>query len=338
MVHGVMENDGRQKWEPLRPQLSPRDLDRYLGHLAQCYTFVSLDEAIEGLAGRAPMRPNSLVLTFDDGYRNNLSHALPILRKYGAPATIFVATGHVDRHEPFWFDRLDYALQHGLAEPRRFQVGSQVVQMSGRDRDDLAESYGRLRDLAKREMVDDERFHELMNSLSLELEMNGGTALADICDDDDWSAVATWEQIAKASGDGVIFGSHTVKHIRLSYVSHETVRAQMEQSKRAIEQHVDQPCRYLAYPNGDFNEAVVAIAREVGYAAAVTIQEGLNKRGDDLLSLRRINLSVGLSKLELYAHLSGFSDVRARIKTGLFEVLRAVRGTIYRVLKGRRVL
>ena len=178
-------------------------------------------------------------------------------------------------------------------------MGSQVVYMSAQDRGDLEQSYRRLRNLAKREMVDDERFHELMNSLSAELEMNGGTALSDVCGGDDWSAVATWDEIAAASGNGVIFGSHTVDHIRLSRVSGEIARAELAQSKHTIEQHAGLPCRYLAYPNGDFNEAVAAIAREMGYAAAFTTQEGLNKRGDDPLRLRRIDQSVDLSRVEL---------------------------------------
>lgn len=333
MVHGVMEDNGQQKWRPLRPRLSPRDLDRYLGYLARWYTFISSDEAVEMLARRAPMRPNSIVFTFDDGYRNNLSHALPILRKYGAPATIFVATGHVDHQEPFWFDRLDYALQHGLTEGREVQVGSQVVRLSAQNYSCLRDSFCRFRALAKREIVDDKRFYELMNSLSADLEANGGKALTEMCDGDDWSAVATWDQIAAASGNGIIFGSHTVNHVRLPCVSGETVRDELAESKLAIEQHVGLPCGYLAYPNGDLNEAVVATVRELGYAAAFTTREGLNKRGDDPLLLRRISLSAGLSRLELYASVSGLSDGIARAKARLLGAMEALGRTICRVLR-----
>ena len=289
------------------------------------------------IRGDTPMQPNSIVFTFDDGYRNNLSHALPILRKYGAPATIFVATGHIDRREPFWFDRLDFALQHGLVEPCEVQVGSQCVRISAKNRDDLSESYRRFRDLVKKEIVDDERFRELTNSFSAELEMNGEKTLTDIHSNDDWSAVATWGQIAAAFGDGITFGSHTVNHVRLSCVSNETAWTELEQSKHAIEQHTDRPCRYLAYPNGDFNEAVVAIARELVYVAAFTTREGLNKRGDDLLRLRRINLSAGLNKWELYASVTGLSDALTRLKARINRSLRIFCQSICRVTRRVRM-
>jgi peptidoglycan/xylan/chitin deacetylase (PgdA/CDA1 family) len=324
MIHGVMEDDGQQRWQPLRSRLPLQDLDRYLGHLARWHTFVSSEEAVEMLAGRAPMKPHSLVITFDDGYRNNLSHALPILRKHGAPATIFVATGHIDRRQPFWFDRLDYALQHGLVESREIQIGSQAIQVSARGREDLEESYRRLRDLAKRDVVDDGQFQELMNSLSAALEADSGESLADIVDDDDWSSVATWDEIAAVSGNGVVFGSHTVNHVRLFGVPTDIVRAELAESRQTIEQHTGLPCRLLAYPNGAFNDTVVSVARELGYAAAFTTQEGLNRRGDDLLRLRRIHLATGLSRLELYASVSGFSKWMSRVKTRLFRAPTAL--------------
>jgi peptidoglycan/xylan/chitin deacetylase (PgdA/CDA1 family) len=335
MIHGVMEDDGQQKWRPLRSRLPLHDLDRCLAYLARWHTFVSSDEAVEMLAGRAPMRPHSLVITFDDGYRNNLSHALPILRKYGAPATIFVATGHIDHPEPFWFDRLDYALQHGLTQACEVQVGSKVVRLSGHNRRELEESYRRLRELAKRHVIDDEHFHRLMDSLSTDLEAGGGRALGDIFDGDDWSAVATWDEIAALSGDGVIFGSHTVNHVRLFGVRTDVVRAELAESRQAIERHTRRPCRHLAYPNGAFNDAVVDVARALGYAAAFTTEEGLNRKGDDLLRLRRIHLASGLNRLELYASVSGFSDWMARIKIQVLGIPAALGRGVCGMLKGQ---
>jgi len=66
-----------------------------------------MDEAIEILAGRKAGKPNLAVLTFDDGYRNNITYGLPILTKLNIPATIYVSSGHVKSQKPFWFDRPD---------------------------------------------------------------------------------------------------------------------------------------------------------------------------------------------------------------------------------------
>ena len=330
MIHGVMEDDGRQEWVPLRPRLSPQELDRYLGHLSCWYRFISVDEAVEMLAGKAPMRRHSLVMTFDDGCRNNLTHALPILRKYQVPGIIFLATGHVERQEPFWFDRLDYALQHGLIDRQAVRVGTETVTLSSRDRDDLQESYRRLRALAKGKLTHDDQFQALMSSLSAELEAKGGQALRDILCDDDWSAVATWEEVAAAAKNGVCFGSHTVNHVRLPGVSRGVAQRELAVSKQAIERYTGQPCRYLAYPNGDVDETAIAVARDVGYLAAFTTEEGLNKLGDDPLQLRRIDLSSGLSRLELHASVSGLSCALAGVKE---TVSAALRGALCHLLR-----
>src|SRR5262245_47950086 len=93
-MHGVMDTGEHTAWVPLRPQLSRWRLEECVRGLSNYYHFISLEDAVSMLTGRKPVRPYSLVLTFDDGYRNNIKHALPILRRYGVPATFFVATGH----------------------------------------------------------------------------------------------------------------------------------------------------------------------------------------------------------------------------------------------------
>src|SRR4051812_40637037 len=82
MVHGVMDTEQPTSWVPLRPQLSRRTLDDALCRLSRYYRFVSLDDAVAMLVGKLPLQPYSIVLTFDDGYRNNFTHALPILRRH----------------------------------------------------------------------------------------------------------------------------------------------------------------------------------------------------------------------------------------------------------------
>jgi len=91
-IHGVMDELDRPSWKPLRPQLARAKFEQYLRILSKHYRFVPLLDAVEMLGGRRPIQPYSLVLTFDDGYRNNITHALPILRRHSAPATFFVPT------------------------------------------------------------------------------------------------------------------------------------------------------------------------------------------------------------------------------------------------------
>jgi peptidoglycan/xylan/chitin deacetylase (PgdA/CDA1 family) len=144
-----------------------------------------------------------------------------------------------------------------------------------------------------------------MEQLAAQLEAESGRSLTDIQKDDDWSAILTWEQIGKDGSGDVTIGSHTVDHIRLGLVDAETARDQLARSKRDIETHTGEPRVSLCYPNGSFTDETISTAKEYGYLCGVTTSEGLNKMGDDVMRLRRINVPTNVSSTELLKRICG---------------------------------
>jgi peptidoglycan/xylan/chitin deacetylase (PgdA/CDA1 family) len=273
-------------------------------------------DAVEMLQGRKPIHPYSIVLTFDDGYRNNLTHALPILRQYNAPATFFIPTGFLDNPRPFWFDRLDYALQHAQVNGREVKVGSFTMRLDSSNRETLRESYKRFRRTTKEQQMSDLIFLREMEQLAAQLEAESGLALADIQEDDDWSAILTWDQVETAGNSGVTFGSHTVDHIRLGLVEKEIASDQLAKSKRDIETHIGKPCLSLCYPSGSFNDETITTAKKCGYFCGLTTEDGLNRIGDDIMKLRRVNLPMSVCGTGLLLMICGVSQAINRLKPG----------------------
>jgi len=322
MAHGVMDTEQPTSWIPLRPQLSRRTLDDTLRRLSRYYRFVSLEDAVAMLAGRSPLQLYSMVLTFDDGYRNNFSHALPILRRHQVPASFFVTTGNIEERRPFWFDRLDYALQHAAVDGRQVKIGKKIISLEARNRDSLQLSYKRFRDAAKGAVrPDHEMVHEL-EGLAAELEDESRKKIADVFADDDWSALPTWQELKDSLGSDVTVGSHTVDHVRLALVDDKVCTEQLLRSKQTIEQRLGQPCRYLCYPGGSFTEQVAALARECGYEAAVSTEEGLNSLGQDVMSLRRLPFPETGNSIMTLVHVCGLSFVVSQWRDRLRELLR----------------
>jgi len=319
-----MDNCHPALWEPLRPQLPPHKLDEYLRALSRRYHFVSLSEAVEMLDGRKPIQPYSIVLTFDDGYRNNFTHALPILRRYSAPATFFVATDFAGSPRPFWFDRLDYALQQVPVHGREVRVGSLAMRLDASSRNALCESYKRLRRTAKRLQMSDYEFLDEMDRVAVQLEAESGHSLAQVQQDDDWSAIATWDVIREAVGEDVTIGSHTADHIRLGHVSEGVARDQLIRSKQDIEENTHEPCWCVCYPNGSYAEAPLRLARECAYACGLTTEEGLNSVGDDIMRLKRLNLPIDVTSSELLTAVSGLSKCVSQVKRKMKELLAIV--------------
>ena len=96
--------------DPFMPSLPTAVFAARMAHIARHYQVLTVEDLVERLAqGQVPR--NALVLTFDDGYRDNFTHAAPILRRLGLPATIFLVTGHIDTPQPLWFDRLALAFK-----------------------------------------------------------------------------------------------------------------------------------------------------------------------------------------------------------------------------------
>ena len=110
--------------DPFMPALPTALFAARMEHIGRHYTVLTVEDLAERLRrGRVPRK--ALALTFDDGYRDNLTHAAPILARYGLPATIFLTTGHIGTSEMLWFDRLALAVK--TTDRPRLAIGRQTV-------------------------------------------------------------------------------------------------------------------------------------------------------------------------------------------------------------------
>jgi peptidoglycan/xylan/chitin deacetylase (PgdA/CDA1 family) len=314
MLHGVTDPLAPSAWKPLRPQLTTKQLSYALSILAQYYKFVSLPEAAEMLAGTRPLVPNSLALTFDDGYRNNLAFALPILRQFKAPATIFLSTGNVTEQKPFWFDRLDYAVQsmsksslsrHGIPEIKEIDFST---------REALTHSFLTFIRKSRKTSTHDTAMRSAMKNLTDRMEQFSGHGLSDIFTNDPWSGVLTWAEIQQAAPE-VHFGSHGVDHPQLGLIPLDIAKRELIESREAIEFYTGTPCRYLAYPNGSFNKNVISLAKTCKYSAAVTTISGLNQSKEEMLTLRRFAFPQIDEPAGILAAVAGLSSQWKKLRT-----------------------
>jgi len=312
MLHGVIDPNTQAVWTPLRSQLSAEQLTRALSVLASYYNFVSLSEATEMLAGTRPLTSNSMVLTFDDGYRNNLTTALPILHRFKAPATFFLCTGNVSKQVPFWFDRLDYAIQSISQETIPHQKFPELKDIDFSNRNTLKKTFISFIRKEKQRYPSNANMRSTMASLTERLEQYSGRGLAEIFANDPWSGILSWNEIRKATTLGVHFGSHGVDHPLLGLAPLSIINEELVESQKMIEYHTGCPCTQLAYPAGSFNQDVISLAKTCNYTSAVTIIPGLNQRGDEALALRRIAFPHGGTPAEIIFAASGLSYHRQK--------------------------
>lgn len=98
----------------------------------------------------------------------------------------------------------------------------------------------------------------------------------------------TWSQIAEMAEAGMEIEAHTLNHVDLTVVSAAELRRQLTQPKEVLEQNLGQKVRFLAYPSGKYNQAVINATRAAGYEAAVTVIHGTRHTSASPFDLRRV--------------------------------------------------
>lgn len=325
-IHGVMDYDEPSEWVPLRCRLSIERLEEGLRLLAKHYHFISLADAVDMLRGVTAFRPHCLVLTFDDGYRNNLTFAWPVLQRLGIPAAIFPTVGNVEQRQPFWFDRLDYAMQLPGNNGTEVVIGKTRVKLQQQNRSTLRKQCKELIVAAKSLPGDDLEIQIKVEEVIEKLEQGGGHKLAELFETDGWSAMLSWQDMQKMSTTkGISIGSHTLNHVRLNLVSDDTKKDQLIRSKNMLEQHLEVPCEYLCYPNGDYDDRTMEITSQLGFKAALSSDEGVNKVGDNTMCLRRFHFPQTGDAIEALAVGSSFSYAVHNLKSRIWALLQVVK-------------
>jgi peptidoglycan/xylan/chitin deacetylase (PgdA/CDA1 family) len=246
---------------------------------------ISLDEMHRRMLARDFGR-RFVCLTFDDGYRDNLEYAYPILRDSGFPFAVYVPSSFPDRLGELWWLALEAVINKqkriGLVidgENRSFDCATVAEKRALYDevywwlraRESEAELRDVVRDLAARYQVDIAAFCK------------------DLC--------MSWQEIALLARDPLVtIGAHTVNHLMLAKLADKAVRAEMDLSRTVIEAALGARPAHLSYPYGDPGSAgprEFKIAAELGFATAVTTRPGVlfESHAAQLTALPRISLN-----------------------------------------------
>lgn len=265
-------------------EVAPEFLDRTLRLIRQeGYDIVSLDEALARLVDPQPGR-FFVALTFDDGYRDNLDHAWPVLARHGAPWTLFVTPGFADRTARLWWLELEEAIR---ALPR-VELELPDGRFSARTESDSEKQhafdrlYWRLRKGPEAILL------SVISALAGQAGIDAAALVEREC--------LPWETLRSLAGaPGVTIGAHTLSHPMLAKHPQDVARAEIVDSKARLEE-LGIPIRHFAYPVGDPTSAgprEFALAREAGFASAVTTRPGhlFAEHAQHLHALPRLSLN-----------------------------------------------
>ncbi len=260
------------------------ELERQFRYLARDFQIVPFGEIVARLPQGAPALGRRVAITFDDGLRNNLTVAYPILRRLGIPATFFVCPDNLERNQWLWTHEARWRLSH----------------CAPRERCSLAEHHGQpdmiepiLNWMKRLPLASRREFESSLRAATPGLRPS--PAERHVYD------LANWDELRALDERLITIGSHTVTHPILPGLTAEDCEFELRESQRQIEARLQRPAAFFAYPNGDYSAQVRAMAGRY-YRAAVTDVAGWAHADSDPLLIPRLNVSRGVLRLANVMH------------------------------------
>ncbi len=247
-------------------------------YICRKYHPVVIDDLLLFLRGQKEVPPNAVVITFDDGYADNLLTAAPILNHLGIRATFYVTVNCVETGKPPWPARVRYAFANTKKQS--------CVDPLGRARP--------LQDSAQREIAL-LLASEQCAALAGDAQEKAVQAIEHGLETEPLTAsqvpMLTWDQARKLSQSGHIIGSHTLTHPNLAYIQEDELSLELMESRCRLEKQLSVPVGHFSYPcpalEPHWTERTVGMTGKAGYLTAVTSNSGLVRSRDNPLLIRR---------------------------------------------------
>jgi peptidoglycan/xylan/chitin deacetylase (PgdA/CDA1 family) len=272
-------------WDsPVNPSLcvTTASFRKQMEHVRDHFQVLSLADAMRAIDGQLYLERDAVALTFDDGYLDVYTRAMPILRELRLPATVFVPTSYPVSGDYLPHDRLFAAFQRALREgidltdaPLPLPLRGWVDRAMNAARDDGPGAGIEL-------LIAELRAHQLVVIANGFERLTGGTPKLD-----PGARVMTPAEIHTLAEAGWEIGAHTMDHAVLTREPAQLLGDERRRPREDIARWTGRPARYFAYCNGYHSRPLVEALRRAGYEGAVTTFDRPNQAGGDIFRASR---------------------------------------------------
>jgi len=259
------------------------DFHKEIRWLKKYFDVISLGDAVNKMKSGENIPRPSIVITIDDGFKDNYDVLFPLVVQEKIPVAIFLTTGYIDTDHGPWFYALEEFLLRTPLTSFCFQGQEYDIGSFSKKRDAFQRILIKIKDMSP------EGKGQSMNQLRetfRDVPLTG-------------RAMLTWDECREMLKSGLVtFGAHTCSHSILSKLPLAEARKEIADSKNIIEKNLSVKCEHFAFPNGrrqDFNQELLEFCREIGFVSICTCEYGSNKNHQDIFNLKRVWPSTPLS-------------------------------------------
>ena len=301
--HSVLSTECPANDARLALAVTALQFERQMQELQRNWNPVSAEQVRRSIEEGVPLPDRAVLVTFDDGYRNNLMVAAPILEKYQIPAIVFITTDLIGTGKLVWATELIDRLVSWKQSP--FTLGGTEYILPPPDTPERTRA---VMDMVSTicSLFSQQELKSFMERVWSETTLDLSPA---------WKKelyeCMNWNEVRQLHKRGIAIGAHTVSHPVLSKLESAELEKELSESKKRIEQELGATIDTLAYPFGtpqDYSDAVVDKARELGYHVAFVATGRRNPEMLDPMRIDRIFIVGALTFASFKALISGIRN------------------------------
>jgi len=280
MLHRVIKNKNQARLPHNNPLcIDTETFNKLIIFLKKHFEIVDLESAINSNHSLKP----KLTLTFDDGWKDNILHAYPILKKHNIPASVFLSTDYIGENKGFWWESIAKKL---------WQSPLSV------NKEHLLKSLNKYSISVNQNIFNTEKTNsksllilEFIQSLK-DIEPQELNTLAERFFFDNTPDALDWSDVRLMEDSGLIkFGPHGAQHYILTGLDQSACEHDIMRSHAALNEHCARPLKIYCYPNGNNNSVIQSLLSNLGYTHALSTQSGLISTKQNEYCLPRIDVS-----------------------------------------------
>jgi len=267
--------------------VTPAAFDAQVRYLSEHYSVLRLPEIVDRVRAGKPLPVNTVAITFDDGYADNLP-AARVLNRYGVSATFYITAGCLHGEAPFWPSEVRYLVMATRGNELRLRTPKETVALPLGTDTDRQKTIRAINRLMKSNVIPvREGIREQMR------EAAGHPVLP--------RHMLTWAELAEMRDLGMTIGAHTYSHPNLPSAGLTDATREINESKARLEGELSTPVTMFSYPNGGaeryYTPELQRAVADAGFAAATSSHNAFAGRDSDLYALERIEVEERLEDL-----------------------------------------
>jgi peptidoglycan/xylan/chitin deacetylase (PgdA/CDA1 family) len=267
--------------------ISPEAFEAQVRYLAAHYSVLPLPEIVERLRHDRPLPLNTVAITFDDGYADNLP-AARVLHRYGVSATFYITAGCLHGDAPFWPSEVRYLVSALASATLSLRLPDRTVMFSVATEPEKQTAIRGVTRLLKSNLI------PVREQLRRQLRAAAGHPPLP-------RHMLTWDELNEMRDLGMTIGAHTYTHANLPSAGLADATAEITQSRSRLEAALSSAVTMFSYPNGGaeryYDAALQRVVAEAGFAAATSSRNAFATRNSDLYALERIEVEERLEDL-----------------------------------------